>query len=167
MRKDSDTFKLLKDFISFSGYMTDGILDPRKCRMSYIPDMKYKSLPREKANKAFYSLKRCGYCFVEILDGKPELVITTKAQHNFLMRAIVDSKKKLQGKNCYVSFDIPLKHKKVRDGLRRLLKKADFKMVHHSLWKTDKDVARFIAMWVAMHEAQDYIKVFVANEIKF
>lgn len=167
MRQDSDTYRLLKDFLSISGFMADGILDPRKCRMSYVPDIKYRSLPKQKANRAFHELKRSGYCFIETLNGKTELVFTTRAQHRFLMGAIVDCKKKLKGKVCYVSFDLPIKYKKVREGLRKILKEAGFEMVHHSLWRSDKNVARFISMWIAMHHAQKYIKVFVGKEVKF
>ena len=72
-----------------------------------------------------------------------------------LKRAIQNKKQKLpHDLQCYVSFDIPEKATSVRWALRKLLKSADFKMVHLSLWGSKYDVGKEMACFIKTINAE-------------
>lgn len=80
-----------------------------------------------------------------------------------LKQKIRQKKQKLsRNLNCYVSFDIPKHSNNVRWALRQLLKNANFRMIHQSLWCSNKNVGKEIAELVKILKAEGWIHVFEA-----
>lgn len=102
---------------------------------------------QKKGNQLFYFLTEDG-----IQEG--------------LKQTIQKKKKTLQnGLRCYISFDIPEKASAVRWALRKLLKTANFKMIHFSLWASKFDVGKEIALLIKIMKAEEWVHVFEAKAL--
>lgn len=63
------------------------------------------------------------------------------------------------GKYCLVVFDIPEKHRRVRDIIRGFLKECGFKQLQKSVWKCDRDVASAVASLVKDLKIEEWVTV--------
>ncbi len=72
----------------------------------------------------------------------------------------------MEGEVCIVVFDIPEDIKSVRSALRSLLKQAGFYMIQKSVWEGDKEVVDDFRLLVHILKADEYIRVYRANEVR-
>jgi DNA-binding transcriptional regulator PaaX len=83
-----------------------------------------------------------------------------------LKRSIHKKKQRLIGKRrCYISFDIPEQASSTRWALRKLLKDSHFKMIHLSLWSSEFDVGKEMAVLIKIMKAETWVHVFEARAL--
>lgn len=61
---------------------------------------------------------------------------------------------------CAISYDIPECQRDVRDKLRYFLKQIGCRIVHQSLWKTNRDLIRELRELFSVKGAEKWIKIF-------
>ena len=64
-----------------------------------------------------------------------------------------------------VTFDIPERQKPVRESLRATLRKAGFKMIHYSVWMTDRDVMQPLRRHLAAKRIGGWVRFYAVREI--
>ncbi len=102
------------------------------------------------------------------LDDKGDKILvslTDRGRIEVLKQKVIDTKKELsKGKCCLVSYDIPEHVRNIRWVIRNLLKEAEFEIVHLSLWRSKKDVVNDLRALVKEIDAEDWVKVYLAEE---
>lgn len=63
------------------------------------------------------------------------------------------------GKCCLVVFDVPEKHRRVRNIFRGFLKECGFKQLQKSVWRSDRDVASAVASLVKELKLEEWVTV--------
>lgn len=115
------------------------------------------SIRRLEEKKYILTKKEGERLFVKLLDDGVE---------EALKKTIIEKHKRLpKGKYCYVSFDIPEASRRARLALRLLLKRADFQMIHQSLWYTPRDVARELSMLISVFKIRPWVYIIQGNAI--
>jgi len=98
-------------------------------------------------------------------EGKLWVELTDKGAAEALRNEILRCEKKLpEGTLCYVAFDFPQAVRKLRDSFRRFLKQAGFTMSQLSIWKTNKDAAELVRLFVKRSDAARWVTVIVGKE---
>lgn len=129
-------------------------------------EQKLHRMSQKKIRQAFQRLEKRKLIQLRKEGNKILFFLMNDGMELALKQKIQKEKRKLpDGLKCYVSFDIPQHANSVRWALRELLKRSDFKMVHLSLWSTDKDVGKEIAELVKILKAELWIQVFEARSL--
>lgn len=68
------------------------------------------------------------------------------------------------GEWCLVSFDVPEDVRRTRLYIRRFLKEVGFERLHHSLWRTRKDLVVPMGELIRRMKATSWMRVFRARE---
>ncbi len=126
-----------------------------------------KDLGEKRFAKLIYYLKIRGYIKVKSLEGNHALVLSkegiSKAMHVGFV--VEDRKKRKDGKWVMLTFDIPQKYVKARTLLRSILKNMGYKMFQQSIWVTPYDIAERTEELLAMHDLEQYVKIFLIQEL--
>lgn len=69
-----------------------------------------------------------------------------------------------RGEYCLVSFDVPEATRHTREAFRNFLKEVKFERVHHSVWKTRRDVLVPLQELICNLKVERWVKVFRARE---
>lgn len=94
-----------------------------------------------------------------------QVVLTHEGKAEGLRLFILSTQKELpSGEYCLVSFDLPEDIRWARGTFRKFLKAAGFERVHHSLWKSNKDVLAPMQELIRVMNATKWIKAFSAHE---
>lgn len=117
----------------------------------------YKSI-RELKNKGFIESNKNGRKII--------LKLTEKGRQELILRKLLQDKK-WDGKWRIVIFDIPEKHRRVRDIFRRQLKMWQFNQLQKSVWVGKKDLVKELTKFVKDLNISEWVKIFEATEIKF
>ncbi len=97
--------------------------------------------------------------------GKMWVELTDKGAAEALRNEILNADKKLSnGTFCYVAFDFPQEHRKLRNNFRVFLKQAGFAMTQLSVWKSNKDIAELVRLFVKRSDAARWVTVIVGKE---
>lgn len=112
--------------------------------------------------RAVRELKGKGYVETYKDGRKLMLKLTDEAKQRKIMKKISENKK-WDGKWRIVIFDIPEKHRKLRDVLRGKLREWEFVPVQKSVWASKKDGARQIREFTVEIGLSDWVKIFVAR----
>jgi len=83
----------------------------------------------------------------------------------FLKRSIFDSKiqEARKKETIIVSFDIPEKHRIIRDWIREVLKFLDYQMIHQSVWYGKTQLPEDFFQFLHNVDADQYVKVFTVG----
>lgn len=96
------------------------------------------SWTRTKSSKVLHNLRRDGY--LEIESGSAgSIKFTSKGKLKILDQ--ISNNLPLDGRYCFVSFDIPEDLRVRRDSFRRAIKGIGFKQIQRSLWVSNKNAA--------------------------
>lgn len=110
-------------------------------------------------------LREKGYIETQKDGRKLLLKLTDKGKEAIILEKLLDDKK-WDGKWRIIIFDIPEKHRKIRNTLRSQLKRWEFKQLQKSVWVTKKDIIIPLKNFIEEVGVSDWVKVFVASEIK-
>ena len=168
----SITDQFLWDVYNFLSKARDGmdIMDPyRRSIISLIaPNTPLaKKYSRQKFSKLVSYLKKKGYIKVAKLKEKEGFMITRRGMEKVLLTSAntKNRKKRKDGKWLMIIFDIPEKRRALRDLLRSILVNLGFEKFQQSVWITPYDVLEAAEKLLAMHSLEDYVKIFVIEEI--
>ena len=91
----------------------------------------------------------------------------TERGEQFVLAEIIRCKSRLlpKGRVCVVCFDIPESIKEVRQALRKLLREAKLRHIQRSVWEGRRDIVNELRELVRRNSAQDWIRVYVADEL--
>lgn len=120
-----------------------------------------KSLTVSNICKLFHSFKKTGYISVETHKGHESIRFTNKAR-----LAVVDKlaqEYKIDGKYCFVSFDIPEFLRINRDKFRRAIKRMGFFQLQKSLWVSDRGIGELVEMAALEYEVNDFVVYLVTD----
>lgn len=119
-----------------------------------------------KQRRALQALAKRGYIEIRGIAENTTFSLTDKGRHQALLRTVMKTKKELPADiYCFVIFDIPERHRKVRRGLTTFLRAAGFLRLQKSVWQTKRAVADEAAKLIALHNAARYIRVVVGSEV--
>ena len=114
--------------------------------------------------KTIRKLRENGYIDTEKDRRKIILHLTDKGRQSMILRKILENKH-WDGKWRVVIFDIPEKHRKLRNALRSQLKNWQFIKWQKSVWVTKKDLSNEVRNFVKEIGLSDWVKVFIATEL--
>ena len=171
--KLSVTEQFLWDVYHFLGQVRDvaDVADPyRRSIISMIaPNTPLaKKYSRQQFSKFIYYLKKYGYIKIKSLEQKDGFIITKRGMERVFMASAHFSlrAKRKDGKWLMVMFDVPEKRRGMRNLLRSILQNLGFKKFQHSVWVTPYDVSEAVEKVLALHALDEYVKIFVIEEIK-
>lgn len=150
LEKSIDGFIRFEDFASNPGYY------------AYWDGWNYP-LKKNSLSQALRRLRLYGYIDLEEYNNKLVLKLTDTGKLEALLRKILLDDK-WDGKWRIIIFDIPEKHKKIRDVLRSKLKTWGLVPWQKSVWASKKDVTKLlrefvkkigIEKWVVILESTD------------
>lgn len=164
IRKGSLTYLLLlalEKTIESGTPLMDFLTNPHSFVWTgYRTNLNYSSLYR-----SVRLLRKKGYIETQKDGRKLLLKLTEKGKETVILKKLLEDKK-WDGKWRIVIFDIPEKHRKVRNTLRGQLKRWGFIQLQKSVWVTKKDIIIPLKKFVEEVGVSDWVKVFVASEIK-
>ncbi|HOK35568.1 MAG TPA: hypothetical protein PLY02_02715 [Candidatus Pacearchaeota archaeon] len=152
---------------------------PRSFLESASPDYKWlrKKYEREYRKKHFYHfvnyLKKKGYIKIKNLEGKKGILLTPKGKNKalkarlkFIEEKNFKLKKRKDGKWLMITFDIPENKRKWRDFLRERLQGFGFVLFQKSIWVSPYDVKGEIEKFVQENQLDEYVRLFLIEEIE-
>lgn len=169
----SDKFLLdLYDFIEKMGDVSD-IFSPRPWKEVWNPEFhkfRYqyqKKQEREKFYQLIYYLKRKGYIKIKNLEQKQAALITHKGADKILKVKIrtKEGKKRADGKWQMIIFDIPENKKRLRELLRDALHFLKYQKLQQSVWVCPYDVLKETEAVLRKYYLDQYVKLFLIEEI--
>ena len=67
---------------------------------------------------------------------------------------------------CLFSFDVPEDQRRLRDYIRRLLKRLGFMQIHRSVWFCKKNVGNYVEkLFSSRFKADNWFRVYLASEL--
>lgn len=175
--KNSVTDKFLWDaynFLEKTGNVFGPLLRPYPTMGNFLPGVenpifkKYRNeKDRKKFSKLIYYLKRKGYIKSKNLENKQAIILTKEGISKALKASfrLEGRNKRKDGKWIMITFDIPQKRKKERALLGSILHNLGYKMFQQSVWISPYDISDKTEKLVQMHNLDDYVKIFLIEEI--
>ncbi|MEK9130618.1 MAG: hypothetical protein AAB429_00680 [Patescibacteria group bacterium] len=162
MKKRSKT----QEVLNIIGGVTEGF---RRSFPSYDYDelMAVRNLKELRGRKqALERLKTQDLITTRMRGSKIWLDLTERGEQ-FVLAEIIRCKSRLlpKGRVCVVCFDIPESIKEVRQALRKLLREAKLRHIQRSVWEGRRDIVNELRELVRRNSAQDWIRVYVADEL--
>lgn len=109
-------------------------------------------------------LKQKGWVDTHKDEGKIIVKLTNKGKNQLNIEGAL-KKEMWDGNFRIVTFDIPEKHRKVRDVLRRRLKEWGFISWQKSIWASKKDLADPLREFIKELHAEDWVLVLVSKDV--
>lgn len=129
----------------------------------------YSNYPRKLNYGAMYQalkdLREKGY--IEITkdeEGKILVKLTESGKEKVLIQKLLENKR-WDKKWRIVIWDIPEKHRKLRDLLRRKLKEWEFTQWQKSVWVSKKDIIQPLKRFLNEVGLSQWVKVILAEDI--
>ena len=135
--------------------------------LTYNPHHYVSGIPniqRYSLYHAVHQLTKRGFVEKYKSDGKIILKLTQKGKNQLLIKKSLENKI-WDGKYRVVSFDIPEKHRKVRDAFRHRLKEWGFKALQKSTWVSKKDLEEPLRNFVKELGIEDWVVVLVSDNV--
>ena len=122
---------------------------------------------RAKFSKLIYYAKRNNYIRIKNLEGKTGILLTKEGLSKALKASfIIEGKQKRKdGKWVMLIFDVPEKQKKARDLLRSILHNLGYKLFQKSVWISPYDISEKTEELLQLHSLDNYVKIFLIEEI--
>lgn len=126
-----------------------------------------KKYSRRQFSRFIYYLKKKNYIKIKNLRQNNGIMITKRGMEKVLMASAHPDKKEKRkdGKWLMVMFDVPEKMRVLRNLLRSILQNLGYKKFQHSVWVTPYDVLDATEKIIAMHSLDEYVKIFIIEEI--
>jgi len=126
-------------------------------------------LNRKEINLRKQELRRLAHRGIIIRNKIADKYWTAFSERGFeeyLMQLSLQADNLPKGQVCLFSFDVPEDQRRLRNYIRRLLKRIGFKQVHKSVWFCRKNVGDFIAkLFVSKFKGDNWFKVYIASEL--
>ena len=137
----------------------------RELKKDYAKKKKIKSKEYKKYDSAIRSLLRSEY--VTQVSNKKELKLTEKGWVHLAATANGFAENKGRSNTLYIIiFDVPEKHRRIRDIFRRCLYNIGFELLQKSIFITkSKRSFDFVQTIVSKSEIRDYIKYIEAKKV--
>ncbi|MBI2327945.1 hypothetical protein HYU92_06535 [Candidatus Curtissbacteria bacterium] len=123
------------------------------------------NLNRSSLYRSIQQLKEKGYLETPKSGRKILLKLTDKGKQEVLLKKLLEDEN-WDGKWRIVIFDIPEKHRKLRNTLRGKLKEWQFIKWQKSVWASKKDIADQMRKFIKDVGLDDWVKVFIATGLK-
>lgn len=114
--------------------------------------------------KTVRQLRIKGYLETPREGRKILLKLTDKAKEELILKKLLEDKS-WDGKWRIVIFDIPEKHRKIRNSFRSKLREWQFEKLQKSVWVGKKDVSGEIKKFIDYLNISQWVQVFVADKI--
>lgn len=113
--------------------------------------------------KAVRQLRQKGYIETQKNGRQIFLRLTDKGQQEIILKKLLEDEN-WDGKWRVVIFDIPEKHRKLRNTLRSQLKQWQFIPWQKSVWASKKNIDKELIKFLKNAQLSDWVKVFIASE---
>jgi len=153
---------------------TFDLFAPRTMKEAFYPDIYKlrKKYARKRTKKQFtkliYYLKNKGYIKIKNLEEKQEVILTKRGVEKVLKIQFRTMKKRGRpdGKWQMVIFDIPERKRDLRDIFRENLQLLGYRMLQQSVWVCPFDVLKETEGVIRQYELDDYIRLFLIEELE-
>ncbi len=164
-RSSSQSRELLLTMLEMGGVMAEIMMRPGAVLgRGTAPRKSTEAIEAQRRREYMERLKKRKLVEYRMCDNRMEYVLSGTGRAAALREAVIGCDNILDdGVHCYVSYDIPESLKDRRQQLRRFLKRSGFELVHQSLWRTEKNVAKYMNELVAGRELSRYVSVFIAQ----
>lgn len=122
------------------------------------------NLNRYQLYHILHRLKAKGLVETDKNEGKILMKLTTKGRNQLMLEKVLEEDK-WDKKWRIVIFDIPEKHRKVRNVFRRKLKEWGLVSWQKSVWVSKKDIADPLRKFIDELGIEDWVLVIVSNDI--
>lgn len=121
----------------------------------------------KKFSKLLYQLKERNYIQAKNVKGKQAISLSKKGISKALRAGFSaqDRKRRKDDKWIMVIFDVPQNHPKARSLLRSILQNLGYKLFQQSVWVTPYDVSEKTEKLMQMHHLDDYVRIFLTEEL--
>jgi len=126
-----------------------------------------KKYSRRQFSKLISYLKKKNYIAIKNLCQNKGIIITKRGMEKMLIASAhpKNTKKRKDGKWLMLMFDVPEKMRSLRNLLRSILQNLGYRKFQHSVWVTPYDVLEATEKILAMRSLDEYVKIFVIEEI--
>jgi len=163
----------LYDFLEKSGEVVD-LRVPSSMKKACYPEIyelkrKYqKEKSKQQFSQLVYYLKKKGYIKIKNLEQKKAVMLTPKGTEKVLRTKFKSDKKQKRkdGRWQMIIFDIPEEKRFLRSVLRERLQLLKYKMLQRSVWVCPYDVQKEIEFVLKEHSLDQYVKLFLIEEIE-
>lgn len=124
----------------------------------YRTNLNYSSI-----YKTIQRLKEKGYLMTKKEEKNIILKLTQSGRKQVKLMKIFEDKP-WDHKWRIVIFDIPERHRKLRDALRYRLKEWQFKQMQKSVWVSKKDIVDELKSFIKEIGIENWVKIFVASQ---
>ena len=114
--------------------------------------------------QAVRDLRQKGFIETEKNGGKIMLRLTDKGREEAIIKKLL-AEERWDGKWRIVIFDIPEKHRKLRQILRSKLREWEFEPWQKSVWASKKDVTKPLRIFLKEVGLFDWVKVVVGTDV--
>ncbi|MBI2552299.1 hypothetical protein HYW17_03325 [Candidatus Uhrbacteria bacterium] len=121
-------------------------------------DWKRREIMREK-KEMLYELKRRKWIETKTIGKRLVGRLTEAGWQMALRNRIRNEDKKCTSGNCFIIFDIPESQRYIRKLLRQFIKECGFKRLQHSVWITDKDVAKPLLLLLQRRKLNRWVQI--------
>lgn len=128
-----------------------------------------KRVSRQTLRERLCKLVRRGAIKTKTVDGRVLVKLTDDGWRFARSKKIRSVTAPCKGGYCMVTFDIPERHRRVRNIFRRFLKQSGFEQLHKSVWVHRRNVTALVAAvvhelkirpWVTVAEGKLIISAF-------
>lgn len=123
------------------------------------------NLNKSNLYRAVQQLKEKGYIETQKDRNKILLKLTDKGKQEAILKKLLEDDR-WDGKWRLVIFDIPEKHRNLRNTLRSKLKEWQFVQWQKSVWASKKDIEDQTRKFIKDVGLNDWVKVFIATDYK-
>jgi len=152
---------MLSEIIDVADSLAELAFD-RKAAYRHLYDRTGDKYSKSQLNRYFRNLERQGYLKTSTKTGQDSVEFTNKAKLKILDK-IRDGARE-DGKNRFISFDIPEPLRTKRNQFRRTIKKLGFKQIQKSLWVVDKNIGHLVELAAYEYGVEKYIIYIVAEK---
>ena len=163
MRKNSANYNMFWELVQFCGERWEIICSPKKVSVNNWGVVFEKYEPKYVTNQKCKRLQEMGYLLSQRNSG---FIFTKQAKLYILKEKMLITKQKMvKPWRLYVSFDVPVSNNSDRQRLRNFLKAIGCRKEHGSLWSTDKDIEKYMSVFVKIQRLHGRLKVYIGKSI--
>lgn len=116
---------------------------------------------RRDMNRKLDMARRRGLVSESKIGKRLVFSLTDRGLETLDRKALRATRRRKDGRQVCVMYDIPEKFRASRDRLRVILKRAGFSRYQQSIWRTDRDVASLLKDWIERHKLGKWVDIAV------
>ncbi len=121
---------------------------------------------RRQIMQRLRDMRRRGLIEERRKSGKIHFVLTEDGKAARFRLLIKSSPLRRDGKKILVVFDVPERQRAARASMRTFLRTCGFKMMQKSVWISERDIFSALISWIRRERLQEWVRVFLTEEIK-